>query len=745
VRSFAPSEPRATLLSDAAAHTASLRNETSASRGAHETGIDDAKRGSSLVNTVRPRPDSTQLSDVATRVLTGIAGAGSTVRPDQMAAASALAVEGRRALVVQATGWGKSAVYWIAARALRESGAGLTLVVSPLLALMRNQVEAAERAGLRAASINSSNVDEWDDIQRALAADEIDVLLTSPERLANPRFESDVLPWLIPRLGLLVIDEAHCISSWGHDFRPDYRRITSLVLHRPDLPVLATTATANSRVTDDVAEQLGTDTLVLRGTLARDSLHLSVLPRMDLVNAYAWVDQFLPQLPGSGIVYAATVRTSDELAAYLQSRGHNVAAYHGQLTPEEREDLEDQLKRNALKSVVATSALGMGYDKPDLGFVVHVGSPGSPVDYYQQVGRAGRALDTAQVVLIPTPTDEDIWRYFASASIPIETEAHAVLHHLAETGQPSSSQLLAAATGIRDGRLDLLLKVLAVEGAVRKTTAGWESTGAPWEFDRERYKSLAQARNDEAALMRAYARSTRCLDGVLRQALDDPSIADCGRCSVCVGGLPLDLGPAPSREYSESALAFMRSVDNVLKPRALWAPNMPWKGKISETLRCDEGRALAYGNDPVWPEAIEFTTIGDNPAPDWILTAVVAVLTRWKSEWSARPTVVVPAPSSRQPKLIRSIAEGIASVGKLPVREALAITDGANAQDQSAKARAALQASRLSILPRVDLTGEVVLLVDDTWKTGWTATVAGALLREHGAQAVLPLVVHQQP
>ena len=691
------------------------------------------------------RATADQLDAAAARVLAGIAGPDARPRADQLAAAAALAVDGRRALVVQATGWGKSAVYWMAARALRDAGAGPTLVVSPLLALMRNQVDAAARSGLRAATINSSNVEDWDDVRAALADDRLDVLLTSPERLANPRFAADVLPWLIARTGLLVIDEAHCISSWGHDFRPDYRRITALLLDRPDLPVLATTATANTRVTNDIAEQLGADTLVLRGTLARESLHLTALPQLGLVEAYAWVDQFLPLLPGSGIVYAATVRSTSDLAGFLASRGHEVRAYHGQLETGEREEIEELLRANRLKAVVATSALGMGYDKPDLGFVVHVGSPGSPVDYYQQVGRAGRALDTAQVVLIPTPADEGIWRYFATASIPRPQDADAVLGALAQATGPLSVPRLAAATGVRDSRLELLLKVLAVDGAVARVPDGWQSTGRPWEYDAVRYEALMAARAHEASLMRAYARSTRCLDGVLREALDDPSGEDCGRCSACTGTVPTPLAVHADHDHVAAAMAFMRGVDNVLGPRSMWAPGLPWTGRIGPGRRLEPGRALAFADDPVWPEAGRLVASADDSPPAWVVEAVVAVLSRWRSTWAARPTVVVPVPSTRHPRRVRGVAEQVAGVGRLRVVDALQIAGPAADDDLSAKARAAFQSARLSLVAGVDLADEVVLLVDDTWRTGWTATISAALLREAGAAAVLPIVVHHQP
>ncbi|MBO0812796.1 MAG: ATP-dependent DNA helicase RecQ, partial [Microlunatus sp.] len=357
-----------------------------------------------------------ETAKILDRIIKAAAGPQATPRDDQLGAVSALVDERRRVLVVQATGWGKSAVYWAATAALRAGGAGPTLVVSPLLALMRDQIAASERAGLRAATINSTNVDDWDAIFADLGADQLDVLLVSPERLANPRFAGR-LPALLSRCGLLVIDEAHCVSDWGFDFRPDYQRLTRTLLDlAPGTPVLATTATANQRVTSDVARQLGDDTVTFRGSLARSSLRLSVVRGLAPLHRYAWVAEALKSLPGSGIVYVLTVAEAERVAAFLSEQGLRVAAYTGQ--SENRVELEDQLAGNQVKALVATSALGMGYDKPDLAFCIHLGSPASPVAYYQQVGRAGRALDEAAAVLVPSVADERIWDYFASAGIP---------------------------------------------------------------------------------------------------------------------------------------------------------------------------------------------------------------------------------------------------------------------------------------------------------------------------------------
>jgi ATP-dependent DNA helicase RecQ len=247
----------------------------------------------------------------AEELLRTMLGPRATFREGQWEAISAL-VEGRsRVLVVQRTGWGKSLVYFIAAKLLRESGTGPTLLISPLLSLMRNQIEAARSLGINARSINSANNEEWTDIEAELAVDQCDVLVVSPERLSNDRFRSQTLPSIQTGIGLFVVDEAHCISDWGHDFRPDYRRIVRIVRGLPkEVPLLATTATANERVGNDIVSQLGTDLVVFRGPLERESLRLQVIELPDQAERLAWLVEHVPGLPGSGIIYCLTVLLS---------------------------------------------------------------------------------------------------------------------------------------------------------------------------------------------------------------------------------------------------------------------------------------------------------------------------------------------------------------------------------------------------------------------------------------------------
>src|SRR5215207_8026060 len=637
------------------------------------------------------------------RTIAAVAGPDARPRTDQVRAVEELVQYRRRVLVVQATGWGKSAVYWGATAALRELGLGPTLVLSPLLALMRDQIAAASRAGLRAATINSTNVEEWSGLLDDLRSGRLDVLLISPERLANPGFAAQ-LPALLGECGLLVIDEAHCVSDWGFDFRPDYQRLTRTLLQlAPDTPVLATTATANQRVTLDVAAQLGAETVPLRG---------------------------------SGIVYVLTVAETERLTAFLVDQGLDVAAYSGQ--SDNRETLEGRLRRNEIKALVATSALGMGYDKPDLAFCIHLGSPASPVAYYQQVGRAGRALDDAIAVLVPGPPDERIWEYFATSGIPTDEQVERILDALGDG--PQSLGGVEAATGIRRGRLETLLKILAVDEVVTKSRDGWEATGRAWYFDEQKWSDLRHVRAAEADLMRRYAHGEGCLMEFLQRALDDPDPGPCGRCSVCDGGLPAP-GTRPSAELVEVARRFFRGRDVVIEPRKLWVSGLAGrKGKIAGVA---PGRALAFADDPAWGDVLRVLWQRDAPAPREVLDGLIQVLVRWSANWE-RPVAVVAMPSRRFPLLVTSLAGQVARVGRLPLVDALGVSGPPPTAEAASAVRARDLLARTSVRDGVSFEGPV-LLVDDTVRTRWTVTVASALLADAGASQVMPLAVHLLP
>ncbi|HZM58022.1 MAG TPA: DEAD/DEAH box helicase [Acidimicrobiales bacterium] len=692
----------------------------------------------------RSREDLIETADLHTdSVLRSMAGESAVARDDQRTAVRALVADRSRVLVVQATGWGKSAVYWAATSAIRSLGGGPTLVVSPLLALMRDQVKAAEGAGLIGATINSTNIDDWDTVMKDMESGVTDVLLVSPERLANPTFAHRIGP-IIETAGLIVIDEAHCISDWGFDFRPDYQRLSKVLTASPMTPVLATTATANERVTVDVAKQLGDATVVLRGSLARSSLQLSVIVGLGPLERYAWVDGALALLPGSGIIYVPTVADTDRLVGFLSSRGHVVAAYSGKLEAPERERIEDDLRANRLKAVVATSALGMGYDKPDLGFCLHVGSPDSPVAYYQQVGRAGRAIERAEAVLLPAETDERLWEFFATASIPDPQNVEKVLGVLADADEPMSVVALESATGVRRGRLESLLKIVAVEGAVERVSGGWIATGEPYVYDQAKWAEIHAARAAEADLMRSYAGGRDCLMEFLQRALDDPDPGPCGRCSVCTGEMPAQ-GLNIDADAIEAARVHLRGADVIIEPRKLWPSGLN-DGRKGRIHGASAGRALTFADSPGWRDAARAIAGPDRPLDDDVVRGMVSVLSRWSESWEQRPVGVVPMPSRHHATMVGDLAAKIAEIGKLPLIDALEARGPRPPDDVPSAPRVNALLARLVLRDEAELPGNgPVLLIDDSYRTGWTMTVAAALLREAGATGVMPLVVHQLP
>ncbi|MCW2636273.1 MAG: recQ [Blastococcus sp.] len=737
------------------------------------------------MSTAAPPSEITDEALAILRELTGRPDA--EFREGQDAAVAALVERSQRALVVQRTGWGKSAVYFVSTALLRRRGAGPTLLVSPLLALMRDQVAAAARAGIRAVEISSANMTEWDDIAARLAADDVDVLLVSPERLTNPRFREEQLPGLVARCGLVVVDEAHCVSDWGHDFRPDYRRIRDLLATLPaGTPVLATTATANERVVADVAEQLGAggvEVTTVRGPLSRDSLRLGVLRLPSDRARLAWLSAHLGDLPGSGIVYTLTVAAAEETAALLRDAGHEVRSYTGRLDDADRKDAEEALRNNEVKALVATSALGMGFDKPDLGFVVHLGAPSSPVSYYQQVGRAGRAVEHADVLLLPGPEDLAIWQWFATSSMPREDHAAAVLTAMAD-GKAWSVARLETVADVRRSRLELLLKVLAVDGAVERVQGGWKSTGRPWIYDADRYARVSRTREAEQRSMIAYARpvdEAECRMAFLQSALDDPTAAPCGRCDVCAGvWYSADVPEAAAA----AASAALDRPGVELPPRAQWPTGadrlgVDVKGKISTSDSLEPGRAVARLTDLGWGQRLR-TLLGDDgvggvvtldleapgieedpdaafdvpvrrsvsdvPPDEELIRACARVLATW--DWKERPGAVVAIPSRRRPQLVTGLAQGLARLGRLPYLGEMSLQHGGPTGQPGGNSAFRLSAVWDRIVVGPDLRERLaeagsapVLLVDDLADSRWTMTVAGRELRRAGAAAVLPFAL----
>jgi ATP-dependent DNA helicase RecQ len=673
-------------------------------------------------------------ADELLRQLTGDPTAA--LRPSQLEAITTLAAERRRLLLVQRTGWGKSAVYFITTRLLRDAGAGPTLLVSPLLALMRNQIEAAARMGLRAATLNSSNTDEWADVRAAIDADEIDLLLVSPERFANAGFRAEVLPVVSPRSGLLVVDEAHCISDWGHDFRPDYRRIVRILDLLPSgVPVLCCTATANDRVVADIEHQLGDDLVVLRGPLARAGLSLHVLDLPAQAQRLAWLADTIPTLAGTGIVYCLTVRDTSAVTSWLVANGIDAVAYSGGDDDEHRQQVEQRLLRNEVKVVVATSALGMGFDKPDLAFVIHYQAPGSSIAYYQQVGRAGRRLDESIGVLLRGAEDVDIQDWFINMAFPPPDVTDRVLGCLADDGGYVGLAALEKRVNLGRSRLQVLLKVLEVEGAVSAQGQKYRRTDQPWHYDQHRISAVTAQRRAEQQQMRDYAATPGCRMAFLQRLLDDPSPADCGTCDRCTGA---DLGGVAAPRVA-AARAHLRDAPLRIPPRKQWPFPVDGSSKIGADAQVEEGRSLCRWGDGGWSDLVRTAQNEGHLFDDELIEAAAAFVAAWSPD--PTPTWITWVPSARRGDPVADLAARLGQRLGLPVVDA--VTKVRVNKPQRDMANSAQQVNNVGAAFEVaaELPDGPVLLVDDTVSSRWTLTMVGSQLRRAGCPGVLPFAL----
>ena len=665
-----------------------------------------------------------------------------TFRDDQESAIQHL-VEGRgRLLVVQKTGWGKSFVYFIAIKLMREAGNGPALLVSPLLALMRNQIAAAERMGVRAATINSENRDDWNIVEGKLQRNEIDILLISPERLANERFREQVLIPVAATVSLLVIDEAHCISDWGHDFRPHYRLLERIVRTLPpNLRLLATTATANDRVMDDLAKVLGPDLHIMRGDLSRASLALQTIRLPSQAERMAWLAERVAAMPGHGIIYTLTVRDANQVAAWLKTRGLNVEAYTGE-TGEGREDLEQALLSNQVKALVATTALGMGYDKPDLAFVIHFQTPGSVVAYYQQVGRAGRALDSAYGVLLSGEEENNINTWFIQSAFPTRNEVADLLGALEKRPNGLSVPELESLINLSRGRIQKAIDLLALESPapIAKEGSKWQLTAARLEDAFwERAQRLTELRRGEQQQMQDYVDLKNGHMEFLIRALD-------GDVSQVV---PPVLPPLPSEVdplLVVDAIAFLRRTSLPIEPRKTWPaggmPKFGLNGRISPALQARPGKALCVWGDAGWGGMVREGKYRDRHFADDLVAACAAMYREWNPR--PAPTWVTCVPSLRHPVLVPSFAQRLAGALGLPFHPVIVRTDAR--PEQKEMANSAQQARNVD--GSLGLTGAAfppgpVLLVDDMVDSRWTLTVATWLLRSNGSGEVWPLALSE--
>jgi ATP-dependent DNA helicase RecQ len=685
---------------------------------------------------------------------TALANPDAEFRDGQWEAIDALVNHDQKLLVVQRTGWGKSSVYFISTRIFRDRGLGPTIIVSPLLALMRNQIESAQRLGIVAETMNSTNTDEWKAVTQRMLDNQIDCLLISPERLANDSFIETVLQPISDSIALMVIDEAHCISDWGHDFRPDYRRIVNILRQLPaNTPVLGTTATANNRVVEDIQTQLG-DIQIHRGPLIRESLALQTMELPDQASRLAWLAQVIPTLPGTGIVYTLTVRDTEQVAEWLSSNGIDARAYHGSVEADGfensntyRQHLEDQLLNNQLKVLVATTALGMGYDKPDLSFVFHYQAPGSIVAYYQQVGRAGRGIDHAVGVLMSGVEDEDIHEFFRASAFPSEDQVNEILQVL-ENSNGLSLRDIEERTNLRHGQIEKVLKLLSVENPapVIKMGGKWVRTPVRYQMDHNRIAHLTGQRVQEWQEVQQYLVDPGCKMTFLRRALDDPDPTPCGKCASCLGQPVIDQAIDPV--LAHRAGTFLKHAEMVIQPRKQVAqsnaetarafPIYQFPRQLGE-LAAQPGRVLSRWGDAGWGRTVADDKHAGSFSNELVEAMAEMIQTRWQP--NPAPTWVCCVPSLNHPELVPAFSKKLAQKLGLPFVDAVAKIK--HNQPQKGQQNSFHQCHNLD--GAFEITqyhpDQPVLLVDDIVDSGWTLTVIAALLQQAGSGIVYPVAL----
>jgi ATP-dependent DNA helicase RecQ len=693
-------------------------------------------------------------ADAQQLLQTALANPTAQFRDGQWEAIDALVNHQQKLLVVQRTGWGKSSVYFISTKIFRDREMGPTIIVSPLLALMRNQIESAERLGIVAETMNSTNTADWKAVTQRILNDEIDCLLISPERLANDKFIETVLQPIADRIALMVIDEAHCISDWGHDFRPDYRRIVNILRQLPaNTPVLGTTATANNRVVADIQSQLG-DIQIQRGPLSRNSLALQTMVLPDQASRLAWLAQVIPTLPGTGIVYTLTVRDAEQVADWLVENGIDAKAYHGSITAEGfadsntyRQHLEDLLLNNRLKVLVATTALGMGYDKPDLSFVIHYQAPGSIVAYYQQVGRAGRGIDSAVGVLMSGKEDQDIHEFFRASAFPSQEQVNEILGVL-ESVDGLSIRDLEEQTNLKHGQIEKVLKLLSVENPapIIKQGSRWHRTPIHYQMDQARIDHLTSQRQQEWDEVQAYLSYSGCKMSFLRQALDDHDLTPCGKCASCLGHSVIY--QAINHTLVHQAGTFLKHAEMVIQPRKQAAPSndetkrafpiYQFPRKLNG-LTAQPGRVLSRWGDAGWGRLVADNKHAGSFCDELVDAMAEMIVDRW--EPSPAPTWVCCVPSLKHPELVPAFAQRLAAQLGIPFVDAVAkVRDN---EPQKGQQNSFHQSHNLDGVFEITQLkkGQPVLLVDDVVDSGWTLTVIAALLQQAGSGVVYPVAL----
>lgn len=665
-------------------------------------------------------------------------GENAEYREGQAEAITAV-LEGKRTLVVQKTGWGKSLVYFMATKMLRKKTSKISLIISPLLVLMENQIDSAAKLQLNVKTINSTNQESWKEIIQETARGEVDALIISPERLANEEFKKELLAGIASRIGLFVVDEAHCISDWGHDFRPDYRRIVSLVNLLPaNVPVLATTATANNRVVNDIKAQLGEDIVISRGGLIRESISIEAIALRSREERLIWLKKNIKNIPGTGIIYCLTVNDCKLVDRWLQEQGISSMAFYADLDNAEKEKAIELFKKNQIKVLVATVAFGMGFDKADIGFVIHFQRPGNIVAYYQQIGRAGRQIAEAYAILLYGDEDDTINEYFINTAFPTEMMMQDIINVVTE--HPGiKKQAMQRYTDMKYTYIEKSLKYLEVNEDIYVENSQYYKTPKLWKPDLQRSQEVTAIRRKELADIEKFSKTSQCYMEFIAKELDDKSAHPCGKCSNCVGHSRYDSEITP--EELAVAQQFIKDDFNVIEPRKQWPDrecSEIGKLKIESEYCVEEGRVLSNYGDAGWGRDVSKDKYKNNSFRDELVTASYELLKDFIKEQNIVALTYVP--SLRRPELVKDFAKRLAAKLGLEFFDGLEKSVDAVCQKMLNNSYNQWKNANESFAV-LDTREGNTLLVDDMVDSRWTFTCCGYKLRKAGNGKIYPFAL----
>lgn len=679
----------------------------------------------------------------AHEALITIYGENASFREGQYEAIEAT-LTNRRTLVVQKTGWGKSLVYFISAKLVE----GITVIISPLLILMENQREAADKMGLRCLVLNSTVRTAADrrEIIKKLKAGDCDIFFTTPETLYSKEVQS-----LIPNLniGLFVIDECHCISDWGHDFRLEYGSLSRIISMLPEnVGVLGTTATANDRVIEDLKKQFGNDVYVSRGSLTRESLHIEILKLETTAERYSWIRENIIKLPGAGIIYCLTRRDCENLSNYLNGYGIASRPYYSSAELEIQdpetgmtynETTEKLFMDNQIKAIVATIKLGMGYDKEDIGFVIHFQRPSSLVAYYQQIGRAGRKEGTeAYCYMMTGKEDREVNEYFINNAFPTEEQEKGVIKALEQHPEGIKLRELYRYSNISQKALDKTIMFLLNQGIIyRDEYKKYHRSLNPYSYKGDYYEVVKKTKMQELKAMDQYLEEEGCLSKYVVNSLNDYTAKDCGKCHNCLGTTILEGVEMPSIETVIETQEWLNRVFIAITPRKRWPDNdNTFDNSATISNPNKEGVALAKYGDAGYGAMVAHDKYYADAYREDLIDKTVDVLSSYIND--ADVNAITSIPSGRNKK-INTFAKEVARRLGIPHLDLLCVTGEGDQQKrmQNSYFQYKNAAEKMALVSGASAPRSIIL-IDDVVDSKWTLTVAGALLSKAGASNIIP-------